>query len=210
MKKVTVFFCAMLFVFATLTSASALILYDNTTNDAMSSLAFGAFQWGDEITLFPDMDATVTQFTFGYYLREGSGTGTIRFYDNTGTDGAPNNLLFTSIQFPLSSGHQDQTFSGLSVAVPGTFTWSVHWNLTSTSDVAFLEQFNPPTVGSSDPSSMWLQNVSGGSWSELSIEPKPLNFKARVEGVPVPEPATVLLLGTGLVGLVGFRKKFKK
>ena len=59
--------------------------------------------------------------------------------------------------------------------------------------------------GSMEVSLNYTAGDSGYMWMGVYNE---VNAKTKVPA-PVPEPATMLLLGSGLVGLAGFRRKFR-
>ena len=61
-----------------------------------------------------------------------------------------------------------------------------------------------------------LQPAFSGTWSTIGLlvgngqQPEISHLGAVASSVSVPEPATLLLLGLGLVGLAGVRRKFNK
>ena len=219
MKKFLMFLCAVMLVFAVIGNAHALQLL---TNGDFETGDFTGWDYSGNVQII-DFDDGTLQGAVEDFVAEAQGMDDYFALFGAGS---------TSEEASLS---QDFTLSNIS-EVTISFNWAFdYWDLSYLQNDTFVSLVTTqgtPVINVTllDLQSSWGIGITSG-YFEQTYDLTPYGFtgadigftlteadtlatgslagidNVSVTGAPVPEPSTILLVGTGLIGIIGFGRK---
>ena len=107
-------------------------------------------------------------------------------------------FVFGDIYDNITAGSLDNS-NGVPASFPDDVSMAMAWGFSGSAVVSFLVSETAPASG------FYLSQTDPDSGATIYF-----SSSLSPDGGEVPEPSTILLIGTGLVGLVGFRRKFRE
>jgi hypothetical protein len=129
-------------------------------------------------------------------------------WDLVSSTSAPENAFVESLLGPAATAQRNHVWIGLSdAAAEGTFVWS------NGDAFGFTDWWagEPNNLGNEDYIGFDFRGATW-SWNDIPVSSSSIRGYVAENSIPVPEPATLLLFGTGLglVGLSALRRRRAK